>query len=87
MNWYRWGKPKDDRPIPIAPPRELEEQWRINIVTDTETYPVDPVPKSKLTMFAQSFAQYGASLEREGKPVLFIPARRIMEMNFEKLET
>lgn len=87
MKWYRWGKPEDTRPmIPVVPPRELERQWTINIVTDTETIPVFPVPESHVQMFAEHWGRYGAMLLKDGHPSMFIPARRIMELRFEKYE-
>jgi hypothetical protein len=88
MSWMRWGQPKrkqDDRTVPVAiqPP---EQQYRILIVTDTETYPVEPIPESKTAYWACQFAREGALLERDREPVLYIPARRIMEIKFEKID-
>lgn len=86
MKFYRWGKPKDDDgPVPITPPPELEQKYDMLIVTDTETYRVNDIPKSKCCSWAQTWGRYGAMLEQGGEPMLFIPARRIMEIKFEKV--
>ena len=88
MNWYRWGKPNSaDYPgtiIPSAPPPQPEQKYRMLLVTDTETYPLDDIVKSKCFLWCESFMKSGALLERDGEPILFIPSRRIMEIKFEK---
>lgn len=85
MSWYRWGQPKDDDgPIPVAPPPELEQRYDMIIVTDTETYRVNGIARSKCSYWAYSFGRDGALLEQNNEPMLFIPARRIMEIKFEK---
>jgi hypothetical protein len=86
MSWFRRkGEPikLDELLRSSEPAPEVEEKYAATIVTDTETYTVNGLPSSRTCRWAEHWGYYGAMLQRDGKPSLFIPARRIMEIKFE----
>lgn len=83
MQWHRWGKPKTEA-IQATTPPEHEQQWKAEIITDTESISVYGLKENLIERWADHWCSRGALLLQGGKPHRFIPPRRIMEIKFEE---
>lgn len=73
MRWF-WNKEEPVPYSPAGPPPTPEEDWGITLVAvDGKEYWIFPIPKSKLVNYAYEMSNYGAQLNQNGEPVLFVP--------------